>query len=238
MKTKIILVAVMMALCVSGYAQDVIHTFDGKSVEAKILEISDDYILYKTFDNQDGPDYRMSVSSVSKIVFANGTEKVFAPADIFRTAPVAPGYNNPDFGPYGPIVYRYGRFYDSRGIIYDNQFVDYLGVSLYGSDYLKARNQLVGGIVLTSSGVGSLLMAAFVGAVANEMQPEDTVPNVLCVGSSIIGVTCLAVGIPMWVKGGRKMHAFADDYNQRYGTGKANLSLGSAPSGVGLTLNF
>lgn len=231
-----------MALCAGSYAQDIIHTFDGKSIEAKILEISEDTILYKTFDNQEGPDYRMSVNKVARIVFANGTEKVFAPADIFRSAPVAPGYGNPNFGPYGPIVYRHGRFYDGYGRIYDDEFRDYLGVSLYGSDYLKARNQITGGCLLTFAGGAAVSFSLIASLIISDYNKEDnpfvkasqTGPTI----GGLVGVACLAGGIPLWVKGGRKMKAFADDYNQRYGAGKTNLSLGPAPSGMGLTLNF
>ena len=231
-----------MALCAGSYAQDIIHTFDGKSIEAKILEISDDTILYKTFDNQEGPDYRMSVNKVARIVFENGTEKVFAPADIFKAAPVAPGYYNPYYESYGPLVYRRGRFYDGYGRIYDDEFRDYLGVSLYGSDYLKARNQITSGGLLTFVGSAAVSFSLIASLIISDFNKGDnpfgktsqTGPTI----GGLVGVACLVGGIPLWVKGGRKMKAFADDYNQRYGAGKTNLSLGSAPSGLGLTLNF
>ncbi|MBO4610759.1 MAG: hypothetical protein J5668_01495 [Bacteroidales bacterium] len=241
MKAKLVLTAVMMALCAGSYAQDIIHTFDGKSIEAKILEISDDSILYKTFDNQDGPDYRMSVGKVSRIVFANGTEKVFAPADIFSASTLISGYSTPYdyYGIYGPLEYRNGHYYDRRGPIREDRIRDYLGVSLYGSDYLKAKKQLAGGILLTTSGVGGLVMAAIGGmAAANAPEEFQMTPGIFALAAGIAGVACLGVGIPLWVKGDRKMNAMADDYNQRFGAGKANLSLGSAPSGLGLTLNF
>lgn len=240
MKTKLALTVLMMALCVSSYAQDIIHTFDGKSIEAKILEISDDDILYKTFDNQEGPDYRMSVTRVSKIVFANGTEKVFAPANIFSTSPLISEYSSPCYyGIYGPIEYRHGHYYDRRGIIREARMRDYLGVSLYGSDYLKAKDRLTGGILLTSAGGGCLIMAA-IGLIALNSAPDgmEGPAQLFALSTGIASAACLGVGIPLWVKGNKQMNAMADDYNQRFGAGKANLSLGSAPSGLGLTLNF
>ena len=82
MKAKLILICVLSGLCGNAFAQDIIHTIDGRSIEATVLEINDDDILYKTFDNQGGPDYRMSVSRVARIVFQNGTEKSFAPSSI------------------------------------------------------------------------------------------------------------------------------------------------------------
>ena len=82
-------------------------------------------------------------------------------------------------------------------------------------------------------------MAAIGGmAAANAPEEFQMTPGIFALAAGIAGVACLGVGIPLWVKGDRKMNAMADDYNQRFGAGKANLSLGSAPSGLGLTLNF
>ena len=74
MKAKLILICVLAFLCGKAFAQDVIHTLDGRSIEAIVLEINDNDIIYKTFDNPEGPDYRLSVSRVTRIVFQNGTE--------------------------------------------------------------------------------------------------------------------------------------------------------------------
>ena len=58
----------------------------------------------------------------------------------------------------------------------------------------------------------------------------------------LIGAACIGVGIPLWVKGNRKLNAIADDYNQRYGRNAyghaSSLSIGSTANGVGLALNF
>lgn len=59
------------------HAQDVILTTESDMILAKILEISEDSISYKKFDNQDGPLYKMSVSRINKIKFQNGTEQTF-----------------------------------------------------------------------------------------------------------------------------------------------------------------
>ena len=58
----------------------------------------------------------------------------------------------------------------------------------------------------------------------------------------ITGAACLGVGIPLWIKGNRKLNAIADDYNQRYGRNaygyKSSLSVGPTGNGIGLALNF
>ena len=87
MKAKIILTSILLAFCAEAFAQDIIHTTDRRTIEAKILEITDDDILYKTYDNLGGPDYRMSIDRVERIVFENGTEKTFSPAPILVPGP-------------------------------------------------------------------------------------------------------------------------------------------------------
>ena len=67
MKARLILICALSGLCGHAFVQDIIHTIDGRSIEAKILEINDDDILYKTFDNQDGPDYRNAYGCQSSL---------------------------------------------------------------------------------------------------------------------------------------------------------------------------
>jgi len=88
MSRKIFVMLLLALFAGRVYAQDVIHTIDTKPIQAKVIEIGDDYIWYKTYDNPDGPDYKMSVSRVTKIVFENGTVKSFAPESLF-------GYRSP-----------------------------------------------------------------------------------------------------------------------------------------------
>lgn len=252
MKAKLILICVLSGLCGNAFAQDIIHTIDGRSIEAKVLEINDDDILYKTFDNQGGPDYRMSVSRVARIVFQNGTEKSFAPSTILVPSP----YAYDPYGPYGPLEYRWGHYYDRRGRLYAEQLQDYLGVSLYGSDYRKACSQYQCGLWLTIGGatllVSSIISGAMLSdhnrAVASMNMPSSMRGNdhssmgALYVAGGIAGAACLGAGIPLWIKGNRKLNAIADDFNQRYGRNaygyKSSLSVGATGNGVGLALSF
>ncbi len=70
----------LILLCASLYtatAQDVIHTRDSKTIEAKVLEINDVGISYKRFDNLEGPTFKMAADKIVKIVFENGTEYAY-----------------------------------------------------------------------------------------------------------------------------------------------------------------
>ena len=99
MKTKLFIFSLLMAVCTQGFAQDIIHTFDSAPIEAKVLEIGESSILYKAYNNPDGPNYRMSVDRIVRIVFENGTERVFARPNLFATSPYR-------YDHYGPIQYR------------------------------------------------------------------------------------------------------------------------------------
>lgn len=62
-------------------AQDVIKMKDGKEIQAKISEITQDEIKYKNFDYQDGPTFTINKSDVSTITYSNGmTEEIKAAA--------------------------------------------------------------------------------------------------------------------------------------------------------------
>lgn len=69
-----------LGLMVMGYsanAQDIIRTKAGKEIAAKVLEISDEEVSYKMYDNQEGPTFRMAADKLYKIIFENGSEYAF-----------------------------------------------------------------------------------------------------------------------------------------------------------------
>ena len=242
MKAKIILICALLGLCGNAFAQDIIHTADGRAITAKVLEINDVDILYKAFDNLDGPDYRMPVRQIERIVFQNGTEQRFAPPTLLVPSP----YVYDPYGWYGPLEYRRGHYYDRRGRLYAEQMRDYLGVSLYGSEYLKANSQYQWGLWLTVGGSAILVSSIISGAMMASYNRDVGSMNMpggmedgghvslgaLYAAGGIAGAACLGVGIPLWVKGNRRLNAIADDYNRR------SLKVGATGSGVGMSLNF
>ncbi len=58
-------------------AQDVIHRKNGKTIEAKILEIGEAEVKYKLFTQPDGVTFVMDASLIKKIVMANGAVHKF-----------------------------------------------------------------------------------------------------------------------------------------------------------------
>lgn len=58
-------------------AQDIIITKAGDEIEAKILEINTEEVIYKKFDYQSGPTVIISKKDVLMIKYPNGTKDVF-----------------------------------------------------------------------------------------------------------------------------------------------------------------
>ena len=245
MKRLLTLIAVAIASMTASYvssAQDIIHTYDSAPIKAAIQFIDDDYIHYKTWDNQDGPLYSMSLSRVEKVAFRNGTVRIFPRADRY-TLP----------GPYGqyPIDYRRGKFYERQGRISSQEIYDYIGYTLYGSEYMKARNQYTWGISLTCIGVGGLIITLASHIASNKMDritsfhhdTPDTGMNAGVIAGYAASAGCVAAGIPLWVKGNRGLHRIADDYNLKHTKPQpvesgSNLTLGTTRNGLGLAFNF
>lgn len=76
-KRNVGIILLSFLMTVPSFAQDIIRTKTGKDISAKVLEISEDEIAYKMFDNQDGPTFRMPTERLLKIFFENGSEYAF-----------------------------------------------------------------------------------------------------------------------------------------------------------------
>lgn len=138
--------------CGSVFAQDRIHLVDSRRViEAKIIEIGEVDIIYKLYNNLDGPDYRLSVSRIESIDFENGTRQVFADGRRLATGPYVDGYMD-GYDDRG-LDYRWGHYYMHDRRLRRQELTDYIGYSLYGGKYRKASNQYMWGMILTGLGV-------------------------------------------------------------------------------------
>lgn len=75
--TFVLISFVVLVSCFTSAAQDVIHTKDGRAIKSKVLEISDETVSYKMFDNLEGPVFKMASDLIEKIDFENGTHYSF-----------------------------------------------------------------------------------------------------------------------------------------------------------------
>lgn len=235
-----------------AFAQDIIHTSDRGEIKAKILEINDFEIVYKSFDYLDGPDYKISLKRVLSVDFENGTKRSFTQW---------PRSFEPDYFYDGYMDYRHGGYYCRNRRLAGDALIDYFGLSIYGSVYIRARNRYSWGMWLTVAGASCLAMGILVNissadmsrAVNRSRAEMPRVPSWNNTNSSfsdqsyyvplyVAGAAFLGAGIPLWSKGGRELRKLADDYNARYmkpGISRnSSLMLGVTSGGFGLALNF
>lgn len=78
MKLKnIIPVVVCLFLAVAASAQERIFKKNGEIIEAKLSLINSDIIVFKRYDNPNGPEYTIPKGEVAKIVYSNGMQDIF-----------------------------------------------------------------------------------------------------------------------------------------------------------------
>ena len=81
MTSRSFVVLICISLSFLTFAQDIITKRDGVDIEAKVLEVSDEYVKYKKFDYQDGPTYNVKKSEILIIRYENGSKDIFLEKD-------------------------------------------------------------------------------------------------------------------------------------------------------------
>jgi hypothetical protein len=61
----------------ASIGQDLIVKKDGTIIKSKILEVTDEQVKYKKFDNADGPIYVITLANITAINYENGTVEKF-----------------------------------------------------------------------------------------------------------------------------------------------------------------
>lgn len=77
MKTKISIIAFALLAFISANAQDMLILKSGEDINSKIVEVGNQEIKYKKFENLDGPTYTISKTDVFMIKYQNGTKETF-----------------------------------------------------------------------------------------------------------------------------------------------------------------
>lgn len=87
---RLLTLLLMLVGAWSAMGQDRIVKLDASSVEAKVLEISPEEVSYKRFTNLEGPTYRLPVTQIAYIVYANGERDDFNPLSATDASTQAP----------------------------------------------------------------------------------------------------------------------------------------------------
>lgn len=69
--------ALVAAFAIPSFAQDIVILKDGTSVDAKVIEVDDNSVRYKKFNNPDGPTYTAKKETISEIRYKNGSKEIF-----------------------------------------------------------------------------------------------------------------------------------------------------------------
>lgn len=75
---KHLLVLLLLLCSAVANAQDVIVKKDGSTILSKVLEIGQEEIKYKKYDNLDGPTYTIQKSELQAINYQNGAKDMFS----------------------------------------------------------------------------------------------------------------------------------------------------------------
>lgn len=211
-------------LPVTLMAQDRIQTIGGQSINAKILEINEDSIIYKDYSNLDGPTYRIGIDNVATIVFQNGIEEVYSYVPDSYILPTR-------LDAIGGDIYGDGVEIPQESLIY------ILGPEEYDSYNAGLRFRKTGktltfvGLGLTAAG-GIFLASALLGARQDVSNKSMAALSGYSLG---LGVSCLIASIPFSAVGRGKINAVVDNYNYNRHT---SLNIGVTGNGVGFALNF
>lgn len=75
---SILLLGCAIVCASSSNAQDIIQLKNGDEIEAKVLSIAEKEVVYKKFQNLNGPDRTMPISDILFIRYENGKKEVFS----------------------------------------------------------------------------------------------------------------------------------------------------------------
>jgi hypothetical protein len=78
MKSKKLFLALLFLIGNFAQAQDIITKKNGDDIKAKVLEVNQNEIKYKSFSNPDGPLFVIYKSDVLLIRYENGTKDIFS----------------------------------------------------------------------------------------------------------------------------------------------------------------
>jgi len=70
------IIVILFSLVRQVTGQDLILFTNGEEIKTKVIEVSEEIVRYRKFDNLSGPIYSKSVKSISRIRFENGSEEI------------------------------------------------------------------------------------------------------------------------------------------------------------------
>jgi len=140
----------------SVFSQDIILYKNGDELEAKVLKIDKESIIYKKFDNIKGPEYSEEKSNIFMISYANGDKDIFNKIDNNNQSFISDNQGREITYYQGvPIISytekdaviamslkkgrQYGKYYIAEVLIYNltGQNIDFIPSQYIMANYIK-----------------------------------------------------------------------------------------------------
>jgi hypothetical protein len=74
---KILFITILIFSRFFVFSQDIIYLKDGTEIKAKIIELTNEFVKYKKYEQQEGPLRNQLISGVFMVIYENGTREVF-----------------------------------------------------------------------------------------------------------------------------------------------------------------
>lgn len=237
---RFLLFAVALAFCSALSAQDVIFTRDGREIQAKVLEVGTEEIVYRKWNNPDGPEYHLRLSDILEIRYENGDVESYAPS-VDGEAGMVRRFRG-QVGGYDTDLYFYseypeGRLYRSGALIMVRGVSVSPGAVLDSDLYDRWRSgesMRLWGMASWATGSGLLLGAL-------PMALVDSGLNNGSLACILTGGLLVLVGVPLHVSGNSMLESVVDEQNARREPGAAfapSFNFGAQRHGIGFALNF
>lgn len=261
---RIVFIFLLICLLFSNktmiFAQDIIVLHSGDSIQAKVLEVTDNNISYKKFNYQDGPTHILEVKKIKLIRWQTGEIQKFYESD--DKAYILPDSIRRNL-PFIIDKSKSELFLDNGKTIKQEEFKTLLQEHNL-NDLLASYNS---GIKMDRTGTGLLIggVSGIVGtdlvlggiaiALLTSKKIQENVDLELLLAGSGFGLyaTCIfnliaisatmSASLPLLIIGKVKQSRVINNYNEMVRppieqAQRVSLNLGTTSSGFGLTLKF
>jgi len=204
-------------------AQDIITLKNGDEIQAKVLEIEDQTIKYKKFDNPSGPNYTLKKAEIFMIRYENGSKDVFNEIATSESA-------DKQQQPIKYLSYDRGRVYQNAAKLKPVQIRSIMAVSSEAfQKYNSGRSLYIVGQVIAYPGyfvlgwgIGTLISGGENG-----------------VGFLVSGAAGILVGELISFSGNNKIKSSVQIYNLKVNNALSyQINFGLTQTGVGLSMRF
>lgn len=218
-------------------AQDFLITIDSIALKTRILEINENEVKYKDYENLDGPIYTMNKSKIDKIVYQNGKVEFYRPQPMINTK-ITPNLS-PNLIPFEELM----KMNDYKKEAY---FSTISSINIYekfkrGNQLtIKGRKLLESGVLITVGGGVFFTVGIIIMSYENI---EGLYIYLLGSAALTVGQVLTIVSIPFSAIGGGLKRSAENQYRdfftgRTYTTYQPQLNFGLTHNGIGLSLRF